>query len=204
MCSVSDNFHIPPRPSPLTLTAAEAGGQIDKGRWPRCPGKWSQCGCTLLPPPDRRERASAKSPWSWPLCASCDLMLRIYAPGLPWWLSGKAPACQRRRHGFNPRVGKILHGESHGQRSLAGDHPRGPKELDRVGWHAPLCSSLPLPWRWLYSFCCIYVDDLEKPRMENKPLTLTNKRRSSLLISSSVTILVFKHRNTFSVFFFLL
>ena len=26
--------------------------------------------------------------------------------GLPWWLSGKDPACQRRRQGFNPWVGK--------------------------------------------------------------------------------------------------
>ena len=51
---------------------------------------------------------------------------------LPWWLSGKESAWQRRRHGFNPWVGKIprrrkwqptpvfLPGESHGQRSLAG------------------------------------------------------------------------------------
>ena len=52
--------------------------------------------------------------------------------GLPWWLSGKESACQRRRHGFNPWVRKIhwrskwqptpvfLPGKSHGQRSLAG------------------------------------------------------------------------------------
>ena len=26
---------------------------------------------------------------------------------LPWWLSGKEPACQCRRHGFNPWAGKI-------------------------------------------------------------------------------------------------
>ena len=26
--------------------------------------------------------------------------------GLPWWLSGKESACQCRRHGFNPWVGK--------------------------------------------------------------------------------------------------
>ena len=52
--------------------------------------------------------------------------------GLPWWLSGKESACQCRRHGFNPWVGKIhwrrkwqptpvfLPGESHGQKSLEG------------------------------------------------------------------------------------
>ena len=27
--------------------------------------------------------------------------------GLPWWLSGKEYACQCRRHGFDPWVGKI-------------------------------------------------------------------------------------------------
>ena len=52
------------------------------------------------------------------------------------------PACQCRRHGFNPWVGKIpwrrkwqptpvfLPGESHGQRSLACYSPWGHKELD--------------------------------------------------------------------------
>ena len=27
--------------------------------------------------------------------------------GLPWWLSGEEPTCQRRKHGFDPRCGKI-------------------------------------------------------------------------------------------------
>ena len=27
--------------------------------------------------------------------------------GLPWWLRGKESACECRRHGFNPWVGKI-------------------------------------------------------------------------------------------------
>ena len=31
--------------------------------------------------------------------------------GLPWWLSGKEPTCQGRRHGFNPWSGKIPHAE---------------------------------------------------------------------------------------------
>ena len=35
--------------------------------------------------------------------------IRVYAPGLPWWLSGKESACQCRRHGFNPWSGKIPH-----------------------------------------------------------------------------------------------
>ena len=52
--------------------------------------------------------------------------------GFHWWLSGKESACQNRRHGFDPWVGKIpwrkkwqptpvfLPAKSHGQKSLAG------------------------------------------------------------------------------------
>ena len=52
--------------------------------------------------------------------------------GLPLWLSGNESACQCRRGGFDPWIGKIplrrkwqptpvfLPGKSHGQRSLAG------------------------------------------------------------------------------------
>ena len=52
--------------------------------------------------------------------------------GLPRWLSGKESACQCRRRGFDPGVGKVpwrrkwhptpvfLPGERHGQRSLGG------------------------------------------------------------------------------------
>ena len=62
--------------------------------------------------------------------------------GLPWWLSGKEPPCQCRRHGFDPPVGKIpwrrkwqltpvfFPGRSHGQRSLVGYSPWGRTELD--------------------------------------------------------------------------
>ena len=61
---------------------------------------------------------------------------------LPWCLSGKESTCQCRRCRFNPWIGKIpwrragqptpvfLSGESHGQRSLVGYSPWGPKELD--------------------------------------------------------------------------
>ena len=60
---------------------------------------------------------------------------------LPWWLSGKESACQCRRRGFNPWVGKIpwtrnwqpslifLPGKSHGQRSLAGYSTWGCKRV---------------------------------------------------------------------------
>jgi len=63
----------------------------------------------------------------------------------PGGASGKEPACECRkhkRHRFDPWVGKIpwrrkwqlipvfLHGEFHGQRSLAGYSPWGHKESD--------------------------------------------------------------------------
>ena len=72
---------------------------------------------------------------------------------LPWWLGGKESACQCRRPGFNPRVGKIswrkkwqptpvfLPGKSCGQRSLVGYSPWAGKELDTTEWlnHHPEC-----------------------------------------------------------------
>ena len=66
---------------------------------------------------------------------------------LPKWLSGEESASQskrRRRHEFDPWVGKIpwrrkqqptpvfLPGKSHGQRSLVGNSPWG---LKRVGYN---------------------------------------------------------------------
>ena len=66
---------------------------------------------------------------------------RVYS-GLAWWLSGKEPAWQCKRRGFDPGVVKIpwrrkwqhtpvfLPGKSHGQRILVGYSPWGHKELD--------------------------------------------------------------------------
>ena len=63
---------------------------------------------------------------------SCPLLLPL---GLPWWLSGKESAYQRRRRRFNPWVKKtswrrkwqpipvFLTEKSYGQRSLAGHSP---------------------------------------------------------------------------------
>ena len=60
---------------------------------------------------------------------------------LPWWLSGKESACQCRRCRFDPWIGRIpwrrkrqptpgfLPGKSHGQRSLSGHSPWGPKRV---------------------------------------------------------------------------
>ena len=71
----------------------------------------------------------------------CVLSSPLANSGLPKWLSGKESACQCRRH-FDPWVGKIpwrrkwqptpvfLPGKSHGQRSLTGYSPKGPKDLD--------------------------------------------------------------------------
>ena len=67
--------------------------------------------------------------------------------GFPGGTSCKEPAChcrKRKRHGFDPWIGKIpwrrkwkptpvfLPGESHGQRSLAGYSPWGCKESDKT------------------------------------------------------------------------
>ena len=61
--------------------------------------------------------------------------------GVPRWFSAKESACQCRRRGFDPWVGKIpwrrkwqptpifLPGKSHGQRSLVGYSPQGPKRV---------------------------------------------------------------------------
>ena len=71
-----------------------------------------------------------------------SLTLTSKFSGHPWWLPSKESTFHCRRHGFNPRVGKIpwtraqqptpifLPGESHGQRSLAGYSPWGHKESD--------------------------------------------------------------------------
>ena len=72
-------------------------------------------------------------------CVSANLIFlghRKGYHGLPWWLTGKESACQCRRCGFKPLVGKIpwrrkwqptpvfLPGKFHGQRSLAGYSPQ--------------------------------------------------------------------------------
>ena len=86
---------------------------------------------------------------------SSNWKLTNYNPylGFLWQLSGKEPACQCRRRGFNPWVTKIpwrrkgqpipvfLPGESDGQRSLASYSPWGRTELDtteRLHFHFTL------------------------------------------------------------------
>ena len=80
----------------------------------------------------------------------------VFKPrGTSRWLSGKACACQCRRHRFHPWVRKILWrrkwqptpvflpGESHGQKSMVGYSPRGHKEL----MYAYMCV-LDETWSW--------------------------------------------------------
>ena len=38
---------------------------------------------------------------------TCLLLLDIFCYRLPWWLSGKEPAYQFRKHGFDPWIRKI-------------------------------------------------------------------------------------------------
>ena len=73
------------------------------------------------------------------------LILPLKREILPWWLRQESVCLQCGRTRFNPWVGKIwrrkwqptpvfLPGNSHGQRSLVGYSPRGPKELDTTEW----------------------------------------------------------------------
>ena len=101
--------------------------------------------------------------------------------GLPRWPKWKRNLCQCRRHkrcGFDPWVGKIpwrrawqptpvlLLGESHGQMSLAGYRPQGPRV--RHNWSdlacaqptncISMCSLECLPLQpWLSSLCDIRI-----------------------------------------------
>ena len=87
---------------------------------------------------DREHLANQEKGLSVKQCFKLDVL------GLPRWLSNKESACQCRRCGFDPWVGKIpwrrkwqstpvlLPGKSHGQRSLVGYSPWGRKESDRT------------------------------------------------------------------------
>ena len=93
--------------------------------------------------------------------------------GLPRSCTGKESTCQSRRHRFDPWVRKIpwrrkwqptpvfLPGESHGQRSLAGDSPWGHKESDTTEVtehaHTPLLWGL---WASLSSSCAKEINNV--------------------------------------------
>ena len=94
-----------------------------------------------------------------------------------FFISGKEPACQCRRHRFDSWVGKIpwrrkwqptpifLPGESHRQRSLEGYRPWGCKELDTTAHtHTNYRRD---QWVLLWSLCLrqsVWVTEPWKPR----------------------------------------
>ena len=77
----------------------------------------------------------------------------VIVQGFPRWLSGKDSACQCRKCGFHPWVGKFpgegngnpvsspipLPGEPHEQRSLEGFRPSGRKESDTTEHDSSSC-----------------------------------------------------------------
>ena len=76
--------------------------------------------CHQPPTPKKKTPRACKGSW----------LKYLGKIGLPWWFSGKNPACHRRRHGFDPWVGKIpwrwvwqstpvfLPGKSHGNTKI--------------------------------------------------------------------------------------
>ena len=115
----------------VDLACRQLLGQEDGSVVFTCPGPWSiqkRLEMRSLPPRRLENTEPVKSDW-----------------GFPGGASGKEPACQcrrRKRCGFGPWLGKIpwrrawqptlvsLPGKSQGQRSLAGNSPRGCKESD--------------------------------------------------------------------------
>ena len=93
--------------------------------------------------------------------------------GLPSWCSGKESACQCRRLGFDPWVGKILWrkwqptpvllpGKSHGQRSLVSYSPWGSRVgHDRAHTYVQVCAWLSLAGIFfLYCLCLVLGSSL--------------------------------------------
>ena len=76
-----------------------------------------------------------------PSFASSAPAEEMQKPELPWWLSGRGPACKAGDGGPIPGLGRspewqpapvFLPGEPHRQRSLAGYGPRGRKSETRL------------------------------------------------------------------------
>ena len=107
------------------------------------------------------------------VCVCARAYMYIYAHthtpmGFPGGSVVKNPACQCRRHGLSPWVGKFpwrrkwhatpvfLPREAHGQRSLVGYSPLGRKELDTTEQHDTVIISKVLNSSFFLSFLPLY------------------------------------------------
>ena len=103
-----------------------------------------------------------------------------YSP-IHWWCSGKEPACQCKRHRFDPWVRKIpwrrkwqptrvfLPGESHGQGSLAGYSLWGHRESDKTERLGAITVVIIFIWR---SNCPIFSQQQPSESFWPKPKSL--------------------------------
>ena len=107
------------------------------------------------------------------ICQREEIILCTFNPRPAWWLRWQRICLQCRKPGFNSWVGKIpwrrewrptpvfLHGEFHGQKSLAGYSPWGHKELyttDHLSLtHSPLIPHSNLAWSVVYSRCSLSI-----------------------------------------------
>ena len=94
--------------------------------------------------------------------------------GLSWWLSGKESVCQCRRHGFNPRSGKIPHVTEHQSSRSCAPEPGNFKEWVHV-WqlmkpkHPKVhpCSTM----RAAIAMRSLHAAAREKPEQQQRPST---------------------------------
>ena len=128
----------------LYAVCFQRGGNSHQQRWDKCElwdqhaQHWVSSTALVLEGRDLTAQRSIHCPGH----DHIYVYLRSCYSWLPRWLSGEEPACQSRRHRFDPWVGEIpwrrkwqptpvfLPGESHGERSLVYYSPWGWKELD--------------------------------------------------------------------------
>ena len=140
------------------------------------------------------------------LCTSCNWMLCIYTSGLPRWLRGKRTRLPMQETwvyslGWEDALENEMatHSSTLAWRIPWTEEPGGrpsvrPGTPVRPDWVTctPLLfttSSLEMA-AFILLGCCIYAYGLEKPGMDNKPLTLTNKQNVGQSPSLSVSSLV--------------
>ena len=124
---------------------------VRAARWKR---GWSWTGKQLQQSLSWSHRRALKLEWSYRDIPNWGKLIGSLYPwtdqsldaGLPWWLRWLRICLQGRRPRFDPWIRKIpwrrewlptpvfLPGEFHGQRSLAGYSPWGPKESDTTKW----------------------------------------------------------------------